>query len=350
MRRLGEAVLRGRRGHGRRPPADAVGRDGQGRPRSWYGRSRIRPRRSRPRPVVKGSTPNGQSWRKRFSTSLVRRPAKPDKWSGKVPAIQFTVDLEKAASHRQRGARAGATKTLWRDPEFDAGFEHASATPVVLEIPHPAVDLRHPGGQGRDSAARHRPLRGRAGRGHLRWYTPSAEARTTRRREMTVADLKKKGATALNDAQLRALVVGQAMWVQDDASGRSGHVRTSRRRATLSCSAPASTHRGPSGYRNGHAMNGLRGITSRYAIADGRLVMVPVSQDPYSVTVYKLGNTTTASRSNECRLCQLPRSFQRRRSPPIRSRRSRISYSIELRASTGAPEAADRPPWSDERS
>ena len=36
---------------------------------------------------------------------------------------------------------------------------------------------------------------------------------------MTVADLKAKGATALGDAQLKALIVGKAFWVRNDATG-----------------------------------------------------------------------------------------------------------------------------------
>ncbi len=46
------------------------------------------------------------------------------------------------------------------------------------------------------------------------------------------------------------------------------------------------------------ALNGYEGITSRYTIENGKLTTF-VSQDPYSLTVYKLGNTYYAARSNE---------------------------------------------------
>ncbi len=36
---------------------------------------------------------------------------------------------------------------------------------------------------------------------------------------MTVTDLKAKGATALGDAQLKALIVGKAFWVRNNATG-----------------------------------------------------------------------------------------------------------------------------------
>ena len=36
---------------------------------------------------------------------------------------------------------------------------------------------------------------------------------------MTVTELKKKGVSALNDAQLKALIVGKAFWVQNNVTG-----------------------------------------------------------------------------------------------------------------------------------
>jgi HupE/UreJ protein/uncharacterized protein DUF3604 len=44
------------------------------------------------------------------------------------------------------------------------------------------------------------------------WYTPSADSRKNAEAGTTVADLKKKGAAALGDAQLKALLVGKAHW------------------------------------------------------------------------------------------------------------------------------------------
>jgi hypothetical protein len=36
---------------------------------------------------------------------------------------------------------------------------------------------------------------------------------------MTVADLKAKGATQLNDAQLKTFIVGKAFWVRNNVAG-----------------------------------------------------------------------------------------------------------------------------------
>ena len=51
------------------------------------------------------------------------------------------------------------------------------------------------------------------------WYTPSADARKNAPAGMTVTDLKAKGATQLGDAQLKALIVGKAFWVRNNATG-----------------------------------------------------------------------------------------------------------------------------------
>jgi hypothetical protein len=53
----------------------------------------------------------------------------------------------------------------------------------------------------------------------------------------------------------------------------------------------------PSGFGK-VALNGYEGITSRYVIADGKLTTF-VAQDPYSLTIYKLGTTYYGARSNE---------------------------------------------------
>ena len=51
------------------------------------------------------------------------------------------------------------------------------------------------------------------------WYTPDAEARKAAKPGTTVADLKKKGAVALNDAQLKALIVDKSMWLENNVTG-----------------------------------------------------------------------------------------------------------------------------------
>src|SRR5206468_10329615 len=52
------------------------------------------------------------------------------------------------------------------------------------------------------------------------WYTPSAEARKAVTPGVTVADLKQKGGVALNDAQLKELIVGKTLNVTNTVTGQ----------------------------------------------------------------------------------------------------------------------------------
>jgi hypothetical protein len=81
--------------------------------------------------VVKGWTQNGQSFEKVFDVVWAGE-RKPDKWTGKVPPIQSTVNIEKATYTNDVGA--AELKTVWSDPEFDASL-HAFYYARVIEIP-----------------------------------------------------------------------------------------------------------------------------------------------------------------------------------------------------------------------
>ena len=203
------------------------------------------------------------------------------------------MDLEKATYTNSVGS--AELKTVWADPEFDASL-HAFYYARVIEIPTPRWTLIQAVKSGLPPPDIV-PLTGqeRAWTSPI-WYTPSADARKNAPAGMTVADLKKKGATALNDAQLKALIVGKAMWVQNNVTGEqfSANFTTEGNAIIFRTGFNAAV---PSGFGK-VALNGYEGITSRYTIADGKLTTF-VSQDPYSVTVYKLGNTYYGARSNE---------------------------------------------------
>ena len=87
--------------------------------------------------IIKGWTKNGQSFEKIFDVAW-SGDRKPDKWSGRVPAIQSTVDLEKATYTNTVGS--AELKTVWTDPEFDSSL-HAFYYARVLEIPTPRWTL-----------------------------------------------------------------------------------------------------------------------------------------------------------------------------------------------------------------
>ena len=66
--------------------------------------------------VVKGWTKSGQSFEKIFDV-VWAGDRKPDKWTGVVPPIGSTVDIENATYTNTIGAVE--LKKLWTDPEFD---------------------------------------------------------------------------------------------------------------------------------------------------------------------------------------------------------------------------------------
>ena len=52
------------------------------------------------------------------------------------------------------------------------------------------------------------------------WYTPTAEAKEAATTGgVSIADLKKQGASALDDAALTALIVGKNTWLKNNVTG-----------------------------------------------------------------------------------------------------------------------------------
>src|SRR5271166_3125553 len=242
--------------------------------------------------VIKGWTKNGQSFEKIFDVAWAG-DRKPDKWTGRVPAIQSTVDIEKATYTNTVGSTE--LKTVWTDPEFDASL-HAFYYARVLEIPTPRWTLIQAVKAGLPPPDVV-PLTGqeRAWTSPI-WYTPSADSRKNAPAGMTVADLKAKGATALGDAQLKALIVGKAYWVRNNASGEQFSVSYTPD-GDMNVWHVGNSAAIPS-YVGNPLRNGYQGITTPYKIEGGK-VITKVAQDPYSMTIYKLGDTYYGARSNE---------------------------------------------------
>ena len=242
--------------------------------------------------VIKGWTRNGQSFEKVFDVAW-SGDRQPDKWTRRVPAIRSTVDIATATYTNDVGSVE--LKGVWTDPEFDA-TQHAFYYLRVLEIPTPRWTLIQ--------AVKSNlpppdvvPLTGqeRAWTSPI-WYTPSADARKSAPAGTTVADLRKKGAEALDDTQLRALIVGKAHWLRNDVTGEQfWQSFTAEGHTTVFRVGPNDVM--PSGFGNVER-DGYQGTTSPYKIEAGKLVTF-VSQDPYAFTFYKLGDTYYAARSNE---------------------------------------------------
>jgi hypothetical protein len=242
--------------------------------------------------IVKGWTQNGQSFEKVYDVAW-SGDRKPNKWSGRVPAIRNTVDLDKATYTNDVGS--AELKTVWTDPDFDAG-QHAFYYARVLEIPTPRWTLLQAVKAGLPPPDIV-PLTGqeRAWSSPI-WYAPSAEARKNAPAGMTVAELKKKGSNALNDAQLKALVVGKAFWLRNNVTGEQFSQNFTAEGQTIVFRVGTNAAM-PSAFGN-VVRDGYEATTYAYRIEGGKLV-IPVAQEPYSFTFYKSGDSTYAARSNE---------------------------------------------------
>jgi hypothetical protein len=267
--------------------------------------------------IIKGWTKSGQSFEKIFDV-VWAGDRKPAKWSGIVPPIGSTVDIENATYTNTIGAVE--LKTVWTDPEFDPTLD-AFYYARVLEIPTPrwtTIQAKQLGVAPPDVVPA--TLQERAWTSPI-WYAPGAEARKNAKRGTTVADLKKKGAVALNDAQLKALIVAKTAWLQNTvtgdryqitygASGKSasgkpatpiepGYVteRFAANQGELQLRYVGRRFALPSAVGDAPESSYL-GASNPYYINNGKIVTALVGT-PIEVTVYKMGDKYLAARSDE---------------------------------------------------
>ena len=268
--------------------------------------------------IVKGWSKSGQSFEKIFDV-VWAGDRKPDKWTGVVPPIGSTVDIENATYTNTIGAVE--LKTVWTDPEFDPAL-HAFYYARVLEIPTPrwtTIQAHQLGIAPPDVVAA--TLQERAWSSPI-WYTPSADARKSAKPGTTVADLKKQGAIALNDAQLKALIEQKSVWMQNNVTGGKYMIlygALGKGGAAAKPLTPAEpgfvTQRFPANQGQFQvryvgrdvAMQSLIGDafetsylgTSRtYNIQGGKIVTDLVGT-PIEIAVYKMGDKYYGARSNE---------------------------------------------------
>jgi len=267
--------------------------------------------------IVKGWTKSGQSFEKIFDVAWAG-DRKPDKWTGVVPPIGSSVDVEKASYTNTIGAVE--LKTVWADPEFDPSV-HAFYYARVLEIPTPrwtTIQAAKLGVAPPDVVAP--TLQERAWSSPI-WYTPSAEARKAAKAGTTVDQLKKQGAVALTVAQLKALVVDKSVWMQNtvtgekymviySALGKGGQAKALTPAEPGYVSQRFPTDEGQYQVRyigRSVAMQSLTsdivdasylGTSRTYRIASGKIVTDLVGT-PIETAVYKLGDKYFGARSNE---------------------------------------------------
>ncbi len=240
--------------------------------------------------IIKGWSKSGQSFEKIFDV-VWSGDRKPNKWTGKIPPIQSTVDVENATYTNTVGSVE--LKTVWTDPEFDPSL-HAFYYARVLEIPTPrwtTIQAHQLGIAPPDVVSA--TVQERAWSSPI-WYTPGADAR--KESGMTVAALQQKGGTALDDAALKALIVGKAIWVRNTVTGDQFKVVYTQGGQSVVYHVGRSMDL-PSEVGN-LVQTGYQGISTAYSIQNGKIV-TSLAETPFEVAVYKVGDTYYGARSNE---------------------------------------------------
>lgn len=238
--------------------------------------------------IIKGWAKNGQSFEKIYDVAWSGN-RKPDPATGKVPAVHSTVDISKGTYQNTAGSKE--LKTVWTDPDFDPtldAFYYARAllipTPRWTTIQAAQLGMVPP-------SVVPLTVQDRAWSSPI-WYTPDAEARKAAKPGVTVANLTQQGATALNDAQLRAKIVGNTVTVHNTVTGRRVEILygvNGQRMIT------AVDGKNPAPEAMGDLMFDPQ---TDYKIQDGH-VTTYIDGRPFEATVYKLGDKYLAVRNDE---------------------------------------------------
>ena len=243
--------------------------------------------------IVKGWTKQGQIFEKVYDVAW-SGTRKPDPVTGKVPAVGNTVDIKNASYTNTIGAVE--LKKVWKDPEFDRRL-NAFYYARVLQIPTPrwtTYDAKKLGVAPLTSVPA--TVQERAWSSPI-WYVPTAnEARKDESRGVMVSDLKQKGATELDDNQLRQLVVGKTLTVRNTVTGQLFKIFYGKSGRRLILSIDGKTPE-PGEAFDVTGAGGL-GSPAQYQISDGHIITT-LGAAPFAVTVFKVGDKYRAARSSE---------------------------------------------------
>ena len=253
--------------------------------------------------IVKGWTRNGQIFEKIYNVA----------WSNKrmlkhgeliydaivrrgeeyLLPVGNNVDIKNATYENSIGSVE--LKTVWTDPNFDPS-QFAFYYARVLQIPTPrwtTYDAKKLGVPPPDNVPA--TVQDRAWTSPI-WYSPSEEARKAAKPGTTVADLQQRGAVALDDAQLKQLIVGKTFKVRNTVTGQRFEILygPDGRRLILSVDGKLP----PVGDMGDVLHSGEMGSPAHYEIRGGKIVTT-IEGTPFEVTVYKVGDRYVAARSNE---------------------------------------------------
>jgi len=242
--------------------------------------------------IVKGWSKHGQSFEQVYDV-VWSGERKPDRWTGRVPAIESTVDIDEATYTNTVGAME--LKTVWTDPDFDPSL-HAFYYARAVEIPTPRwstiqakqLGIAPPGVVPAtvEERAWSSPI----------WYTPTDEARKAAQPGLTVADLTAKGAKALTEEALKSLIVGKSIWLRNNVTGEAIKVRYDEG-GTATVLHVGDNAMLPS--LTGDLPRASYHVTaSSYSVKDGKL-LTQLGGTPIATAVYKMGDTYYGARSNE---------------------------------------------------
>jgi hypothetical protein len=185
---------------------------------------------------------------------------------------------------------------VWRDPDFDPSLD-AFYYARVLQIPTPrwtTYDAKKLGVPPPNFAPA--TVQERAWTSPI-WYSPSEEeARRGENRGVTISELEKQGAVALDDEQLKVLVVGRTFKVRNRVTGDRFEILFGKDGRRLITSVNGKQPQ--AGEIWDVEASGALGSPADYEISGGRIVTT-IEMTPFEVTVYKLGDKYLASRSNE---------------------------------------------------
>jgi hypothetical protein len=218
---------------------------------------------------------------------------KPDPVTGKIPSIGSTVNIQQATYKNSIGSVE--LRGVWTDPEFDPSL-NAFYYPRVLEIPTPrwtTIQAKQLGINPPDIVAA--TVQERAWASPI-WYTPTEQARQASKAGVTIASLRQQGVAALNDAQVKELIVGKSTWIRNNVTGSVFRVIWSESGRRLITNVDGTV---PQPGQVGDVMHsGELGSPSSYAIKDGKIT-TSFGNLGYEVSVYKVGDKYLGARSNE---------------------------------------------------
>ncbi len=242
--------------------------------------------------IVKGWSKHGQSFEKIYDVAW-SGDRTPDKWTGELPAIKSTVNVTEATYTDDDGATE--LKTVWSDPDFDPSL-HAFYYARVLEIPTPrwsTIQAKQLGMAPPDVVPE--TVQERAWSSPI-WYTPTDTARSATGEGLTVASLVQSGASALNEDELKKLIVGKSIWVRNNVTGEALKIRYDEDGTAVKL------HVGRSALLP--SLNGdipeasYQTTASTYEISDGKII-THLSSEPVAMTVYKAAGASAGNTSRQ---------------------------------------------------